>query len=112
MSMEPYHRAWLAVHPDRTEGWLRDRLAEGFDVHHLDGDHGNDEPGNLVLIEHLDHMRIHDMPGNRLVALGRTRSVKPDGWWKETAQNKSAKGWAERKRAVRNRKLNAIELMP
>lgn len=33
---------------------------EGFDVHHLDGDHENNDPANLVLIEHTDHMMMHD----------------------------------------------------
>ena len=66
--MTPYQAAWLRGHPDRTEAWLRDRLAEGFDVHHLDSDHSNNDPANLVLIEHLDHMRIHRAPGNRLEA--------------------------------------------
>lgn len=61
--LQSYHLAWLAFHIDRTEGWLRDRLADGFDVHHLDGDHANDEPLNLVLIEHADHMRLHGMTG-------------------------------------------------
>lgn len=38
-------------------------------MHHLDGDHENDAPGNLVLIEHRDHMRLHGFPaGNRLKA--------------------------------------------
>jgi hypothetical protein len=34
-------------------------MRDGFDVHHLDGDHANNEPANLVLIEHTDHMAIH-----------------------------------------------------
>ena len=32
---------------------------EGFDVHHIDGDHDNNDPDNLVLIEHADHFRLH-----------------------------------------------------
>lgn len=65
--MEAYHHAWLSAHPDRTEDWLKVRLAEGFDVHHLDSNHANNDPTNLVLIEHLDHMRcLHGTGGNRL----------------------------------------------
>lgn len=56
-----HHRAWLAAHPDRDEAWLRRMTREGFDVHHIDGDHANNDPGNLVLIEHVDHMRLHGM---------------------------------------------------
>lgn len=35
--------------------------ADGFDVHHIDGNKENNNPDNLVLIEHADHMRLHGM---------------------------------------------------
>ena len=56
---KPHHRAWLLSHPWWTPEWFKERLREGFDVHHLDGDHSNNDPLNLVLIEHSDHMMIH-----------------------------------------------------
>jgi hypothetical protein len=56
--MLPHHEAWLLAHPDRTAEWLRRMLAEGFDVHHLDGNHNNNDPGNLLLIETQDHNEI------------------------------------------------------
>lgn len=34
-------------------------IVEGFDVHHIDGNHENNDPQNLVLIEHTDHMMLH-----------------------------------------------------
>jgi hypothetical protein len=57
--MQPYHKAWLSVHPERTEQWLSERMADGFDVHHIDGDHENNETSNLVLIECGDHFMLH-----------------------------------------------------
>lgn len=54
-----HHAAWLSVHQNRTEEWLREKFQEGFDVHHIDGDHDNNDPLNLVLIEHTDHMLLH-----------------------------------------------------
>jgi hypothetical protein len=57
--LKPYHWAWLAAHPERSQQWLRDRLADGFDVHHADGNHTNDDPDNLVLIEVTDHAKLH-----------------------------------------------------
>jgi hypothetical protein len=66
-----YHLVWLASHPERSEQWLRDRLKDGFDIHHLDGNHDNNEAQNLVLIEHTDHMALH---GGRM--LGRISPVK------------------------------------
>lgn len=58
---QSYHLAWLVEHPDRTREWLKRMMLEGFDVHHVDGDHTNNEPGNLVLMEAADHMRLHGM---------------------------------------------------
>lgn len=72
--LKPYHLIWLAVHPTRTEAWLRAMLADGFHIHHLDGDHGNNAPGNLVLIEGMDHMMIHS--GGRPMSRGFARKRK------------------------------------
>lgn len=58
--MQSYHYAWLSVHPERTEQWLKERLADGFHVHHIDGNHDNNDPKNLVLIESGDHMMLHN----------------------------------------------------
>lgn len=54
-----YHLSWLSVHPNRTADWLRERLSDGFDIHHVDGDHSNDSPSNLILIEAGDHFVLH-----------------------------------------------------
>lgn len=59
-NLRSHHLAWLSVHPCRSPQWLAEKLAEGFDVHHADGDHSNDDPDNLVLIECVDHMRLHN----------------------------------------------------
>lgn len=58
--MQIYHHVWLSVHPRRTQEWLKRMLADGFHIHHMDGDHNNNEPRNLVLIEAGDHMMIHN----------------------------------------------------
>lgn len=57
--MKPHHKSWLEAHPDRHIQWFEERLNDGFEVHHLDGNHQNDEPLNLVLIEAVDHRRLH-----------------------------------------------------
>lgn len=72
-ALEPYHYAWLGAHPERTEEWLRRMMAEGFHIHHIDADHYNNDPMNLVLIEGADHLFLHGM--NRLKFV-RTRGVK------------------------------------
>lgn len=57
--MQNYHKAWLLAHPRRSEAWLAARLADGFHVHHWDGDPTNNKPDNLVLLDGIDHQRIH-----------------------------------------------------
>lgn len=82
--MNSYHRAWLAAHPDRTAGWLQERLTDGFEVHHLDNNPLNDDPLNLVLIEGADHMRLHGLPFPRaqsaakLSAIARLTKIPPE----------------------------------
>lgn len=56
---QAYHHAWLSAHPARTFEWLRERIADGFHIHHVDGDHGNNDPANLILIEGADHIGLH-----------------------------------------------------
>jgi len=61
--LESHHRAWLKAHPERTEDWLREHLADGFQIHHVDGNSANDHPSNLALVEGHDHIRaIHRHP--------------------------------------------------
>lgn len=72
--MDVHHRAWLAAHPDRDTVWLSERLGDGFDVHHVDGDCTNNALENLVLIEHQDHMTLHGSTASRLERV-HTRAV-------------------------------------
>lgn len=62
LKMKPHHAAWLSNHPTRSAEWLSARLADGFDVHHLDGDHTNNSPENLILVECQDHsLTLHSL---------------------------------------------------
>lgn len=73
--LEEYHRVWLNSHSWRTEEWLRDRLKDGFHIHHLDGNHYNNDPKNLILIDGSDHMHLHGMP---LEVMARGSRQKPE----------------------------------
>lgn len=75
MGLETYHYAWLAAHPERTEEWLVGIIGQGFHIHHMDGNHDNDEPRNLILIESGDHMLIHNGVA-RLIWKPPTKGVK------------------------------------
>lgn len=76
MAFKSYHHVWLASHPHRTADWLAARLAEGFDVHHINGDHNDDTPDNLALIECADHMHLHGKPNFlRMSLMSRPRRI-------------------------------------
>lgn len=66
--MNKHQKAWLKANPHRSAAWLKEKLADGFDIHHLDGNHDNDDPLNLLLVEVMDHMRLHDLPLQRILA--------------------------------------------
>ena len=56
--MPTHHRAWL----ERTgmpSSWLKAKIRQGFDIHHVDGDKDNNAPDNLVLIFRTDHLMLH-----------------------------------------------------
>jgi len=65
LKLAAHQLAWLEQHPYRTEAWLRAMLADGFDIHHADMNHENNERGNLVLIEATDHKSLHGGNINR-----------------------------------------------
>ena len=72
----PHHETWLTAHPHRTRQWLRTMTKDGFDIHHLDGDHENNNPRNLMLIEHTDHMSLHNGGTHFLGRLKRKNKLK------------------------------------
>jgi hypothetical protein len=80
--LEDHHLAWLMAHPHRSSEWLKNALKDGFDVHHMDGDHSNNDPSNLILIEHVDHMGLH---GGR--TLGRLKRPAGPGRKKKPRPN-------------------------
>ena len=43
--------------------FLEQALEAGFDIHHMDVDHENNDPKNLVLMFGADHMMLHGMSG-------------------------------------------------
>lgn len=69
--LQPYHYVWLEKHPERTEEWLRMCLKDGFHIHHVDGNHANNAPDNLILVEGHDHLHLHGMDLRGLAAQSR-----------------------------------------
>lgn len=64
-----------------------ERIKDGFHVHHLDGDHGNNDPKNLVLIEGTDHLLMHGIPLGRQLKLRVANSVR------YRKEKRKSKGW-------------------
>ena len=101
--MKKYHEVWLETRSHRTKEWLEQRLQDGFDIHHLDGDHSNNRYDNLVLIDHSDHMMIHN--GTTPMVLGR----RTKGPTRRTLQRgavaylmrSQGKGWIEINRVMK-----------
>jgi len=64
--MEDHHKAWIDSHKIYDEAWFRLATKAGFEIHHLDGDFSNNEPDNLILIEGIDHQKLHGRNMSRL----------------------------------------------
>lgn len=86
-----HHRAWLKAHPERDAKWLYERTHDGFDVHHIDGDHDNNDPLNLLLMEHRDHFMLHS--GGRPKYLNRKKRENPLG--KPAYEARKTRSWPE-----------------
>lgn len=114
--LKSYHLVWLSCHPERSADWLKQRLADGFHVHHADGDHGNDAPENLILIEGLDHMLIvhgHKVAGiftsSRAREMGKRRfSLMSDQQIKKHQRRAGRASGKARRRKARSAKVQEV----
>lgn len=62
--LKSYHHIWCDYNHKPVE-WIILKLEEGFHIHHVDGNHFNDDPTNLVLIYGPDHLMLHGLKKNR-----------------------------------------------
>lgn len=86
-NLKSYHFAWLSARPDRTPEWLSAQIADGFHIHHLDLDHSNDDPQNLVLVECIDHFRLHGLKHARMTT-ERASHLGKKRWEKTTKEER------------------------
>jgi hypothetical protein len=74
--LQPYHYVWLE-HREKSVEWLRERMAEGFHIHHIDGDHNNNDKSNLALVYGKDHIeKLHaGSPSRSSSSMGISRKL-------------------------------------
>jgi len=68
-SLKLYHEVWLAAN-NKDEAWLKEKLSDGFHIHHIDANPENNAAENLILIWGIDHLMLHS--GVRFV-IGKNR---------------------------------------
>ena len=73
-------------------------LLSGIDIHHIDGDHNNNDPSNLRPVTLEEHYFIHKSQKDYYAAylIGRRMKIKPEDWEQMAREN-------GRKSAIQNR---------
>lgn len=73
-------------------------LLQGIDIHHIDGDHNNNDPLNLQAVLLEEHYSIHKEQKEYYAAylIGRRLKIKPEDWEQMAKEN-------GRKSAIQNR---------
>lgn len=73
-------------------------LLPGIDIHHIDGNHDNNEPANLKAVTLEEHYQIHKLQKEYYAAylIGRRMKIKPEDWEQMAIAN-------GRKSAIQNR---------
>jgi len=56
--VEDHQRVYLDNHPEI------DTIPKGMVIHHVDGDHANNDPSNLYMCTQSEHIRIHNEQGD------------------------------------------------
>ena len=73
-------------------------LLEGIDIHHIDGDHSNNDPKNLQAVTLQEHYEIHKSQHDyyACVMISQRMKIKPEDWQQMAQEN-------GRKSAINNR---------
>ncbi|MFW9899768.1 MAG: NUMOD3 domain-containing DNA-binding protein [Candidatus Thorarchaeota archaeon] len=50
-----YYKIWNEHHPDDPI-----TIGDGYHIHHIDGDHNNNDPDNLQKMKAFDHLSFHN----------------------------------------------------
>jgi len=69
-------------------------LLPGIDIHHIDGDHSNNNPANLKAVTLEEHYEIHRSQKEYYAAylIGRRMKIKPEDWEQMARENGTKSG--------------------
>lgn len=57
-------RKYIQVYKKHFGEIPKDEMGRSYDIHHIDGDHTNNDPSNLVALSIRDHYEIHKKQGD------------------------------------------------
>lgn len=77
-------------------------LLPGIDIHHIDGDHNNNEPTNLQAVTLEEHYAIHKKQQDFYAAylIGKRMRIKPEDWARMAKENGKKSGIQNRDNGV------------
>lgn len=87
------------------ESYHQASLLDGIDIHHVDGNHNNNDPTNLQAVTLQEHYDLHKARGDHYacVMIAQRMKIKPDDWKQMAKEN-------GRKSAIKN-KENDVGLL-
>jgi len=73
------------------ERYYQASLLDGIDIHHIDGDHFNNEPSNLQAVTLEEHYNIHKSQNDyyACVMIAQRMKIKPSDWAEMAKRNGS-----------------------
>ena len=73
------------------ERYYQASLLDGIDIHHIDGDHFNNEPSNLQAVTLEEHYNIHKSQNDyyACVMIAQRMKIKPSDWTEMAKRNGS-----------------------
>lgn len=80
------------------ERYYRASLLDGIDIHHIDGNHNNNDPTNLQAVTLEEHYNIHKSQNDyyACVMISQRMKIKPEDWHRMAHEN-------GRRSAIKNR---------
>ncbi len=76
--MSKRSRKYIQVYKNHHGEIPKDELGRSYDIHHIDGDHTNNNPSNLVSLSIQEHYEVHKKQGDWGAAWAIAKRIKVD----------------------------------